>query len=84
MTHSSDKYDSEVVIKRLLGEIRQINAVLTSAKDALRSGGERLLGLTLLGGIATLRRQRDAAEAEVRVLKRELDRVTHERKKGRD
>ncbi len=68
----SDDFDSDAVFERLLGEIRKVNAVLTLVQDELYCD-ERIRGLSLVGGIKTLRRQRDEAETEVKALNRELD-----------
>ena len=68
------EYDTEAVFKRLREEIQQVNSVLTAVKDALHCD-ERTRKLSVLGGIAALRRQRDEAEEQVKALTRELEQL---------
>jgi actin-like ATPase involved in cell morphogenesis len=67
-----DEYDSKAVIERLLEEIRSVRAALTLVEKELYCD-ERIRRMSLTGGIAALRRQRDEAEAEVKALNKELD-----------
>lgn len=76
----TDEYDHEAVFERLVAEIRGLQSALTKAYDALHCD-QRTERLTLHGGIAELRRQRDAAEEEVKALKKELDRLIHDKRK---
>ena len=78
MTEALDPASDEL-FERLLGEIRGLHATLTKAENALHCD-RRTEKLTLHGGIAELRRQRDAAEEEAKALKAELHKLTHGKK----
>lgn len=73
-----DEYNTDEVVERLLAEIRGLHLALTKAESLLHCD-PRTEKLTLHGGIAELRRQRDAAEDEVKALKAELHRLTHKK-----
>jgi len=74
-----DPTDPDIVIQRLLNEIRITNEVLTEAQRVLHCD-DSTYGLTLRGGIAELIRQRDHAVAERDELAKELHTLIHREK----
>ena len=72
--YNRDKLDYELLTERLIDEIRQRDLLLTEVKNVLRSD-ERVCSLSVVGGIRALITQRDEAEAHVKYLEDEFERL---------